>query len=115
VAYGARTINEGGLQSLPELVFPGGVLLGCSAGFLNVPKIKGNHLAMKTGMLAAEAAFEALAKTAGSENKPKGVLLKAYSEAVKQSWAWKEMHSVRNIRPAFSKFGTLGGIIYSGS
>ena len=66
VAYGARALNEGGLQSIPQLVFPGGALIGCTAGFMNVPKIKGTHTAMKSGMLAAECAFEALSQTPGN-------------------------------------------------
>ncbi len=108
VAYGARAINEGGFQSIPKLVFPGGALIGCSAGFVNVPRIKGSHNAMKTGMLAAEAAFAALAEgRAGDE-------LAAYPDALTRSFVWKELRNVRNIRPALHRFGVLGGTIYGG-
>ena len=106
ICYGARALNEGGLQSLPELVFPGGAVIGCSAGFLNVPKIKGNHLAMKSGMMAAEAAAQALAG-----EKP-GNMLEAYPKAFKASWAHDELHRARNIRPSFHK-GLWAGLLYS--
>ncbi len=109
VAYGARAINEGGLQSIPKLTFPGGALIGDAAGFLNVPRIKGTHTAMKTGMLAAEAAFAAIA--AGSEG---GDELTAYGEGWKKSWVYKELHKVRNARPALSKFGIKLGTLYAG-
>jgi electron-transferring-flavoprotein dehydrogenase len=105
ICYGARALNEGGLQAIPKLVFPGGALIGCAAGFLNVPKIKGNHTAMKSGMLAGEAAFEALA----SGNRP---VLDAYPAAFEASWAHEELTAVRNIRPSF-RFGLLGGLLYS--
>ena len=95
VAYGARAIVEGGYQSLPSLTFPGGALIGDSAGFLNVPKIKGTHTAMKSGMLAAEAAIAALAADA-----PPAEIL-SYPAAVKKSWLWQELRQVRNIRPSF--------------
>ena len=106
ICYGARALNEGGLQSLPTLAFPGGVVIGCSAGFLNVPKIKGNHLAMKTGMLAAEAAAAALAGEAPAAT------LDAYPEAFKSSWAHDELYRARNIRPSFHK-GFWAGVVYS--
>jgi electron-transferring-flavoprotein dehydrogenase len=106
ICYGARALNEGGLQSLPKLIFPGGAVIGCSAGFLNVPKIKGNHLAMKSGMLAAEAAAAALAG-----EKP-GNMLEAYPEAFEASWAHDELHRARNIRPSFHK-GLWAGLLYS--
>ncbi|MEE8350704.1 MAG: electron transfer flavoprotein-ubiquinone oxidoreductase [Rhodospirillales bacterium] len=109
VAYGARAINEGGLQSIPKLVFPGGVLIGCSAGFVNVPRIKGTHNAMKTGMLAAEAAFRAL--QAGRDGADE---LVDYPEQFRQSWAYKDLHRVRNARPALAKFGITLGSLYSG-
>jgi electron-transferring-flavoprotein dehydrogenase len=102
IAYGARAINEGGLQSVPELVMPGAAIIGCSAGFVNVPKIKGSHTAMKSGMLLAEAAFEALA-TDG----PVGTL-DAYPASLKASWVWDELSSVRNIRPGFTKGLVVG-------
>ncbi len=109
VAYGARALNEGGLQSIPKLAFPGGALIGCSAGFLNVPKIKGSHNAMKTGMLAAEAAFGAL------KNGDQGPgVLKAYPEAFRSSWVYQELHRARNFRPAFAKWGLWPCLAYSG-
>jgi electron-transferring-flavoprotein dehydrogenase len=99
VSYGARAINEGGWQAIPKLTFPGGALIGCSAGFVNVPRIKGSHTAMKSGMLAAEAAFAAiLADRAGDE-------LSAYPEALNASWVAKELKTVRNAEPAIAKFG----------
>ena len=104
VAYGARAITEGGYQSVPKLTFPGGVLIGCSAGFVNVPRIKGSHNAMKTGMLAAEAAFAAIsAGRAGDE-------LVDYEEAYKGSWVARELKLVRNVKPLWSRFGTLVGV-----
>lgn len=109
IAYGARAINEGGLQSIPKLVFPGGALIGCAAGFVNVPRIKGSHNAMKTGMLAAEAVFEALSR--GSEGREE---LGRYVEAFRDSWVYKDLYRVRNARPALAKFGNLLGTIYAG-
>ena len=108
IAYGARALNEGGLQSLPKLTFPGGVLIGCEAGTLNMPKIKGTHTAMKSGMLAAEAAFAALAE---GENAP--LELTGYGEAFRASWVHRELHAARNVRPAF-KWGLYGGTLYTG-
>lgn len=107
VAYGARAINEGGFQSIPKLTFPGGALIGCSAGFLNVPKIKGTHTAMKSGMVAAEAVFEALSNGASCRDE-----VSAYGHMMKASWVWPELHKARNIRPSFHK-GLWGGLIYS--
>ena len=107
IAYGARALNEGGFQSIPKLTFPGGVTIGCSAGFLNVPKIKGTHTAMKSGMVAAEAIFEALKAEAAA-----GKEVTAYSDMMKKSWVWQELHEVRNIRPSFHK-GLLFGLGYS--
>jgi electron-transferring-flavoprotein dehydrogenase len=106
IAYGARALNEGGFQSIPKLVFPGGLLIGDAAGFLNVPKIKGTHTAMKSGMVAAEAIADALAAGAPAE-------VTAYPDRLKQSWLWPELEGVRNIRPAFAKFGMWGGLAYS--
>lgn len=108
VAYGARAINEGGLQSVPKLAFPGGCLTGCSAGFVNVPRIKGSHNAMKTGMLAAESAFAAI--QAGRANDE----LTDYEPAFRDSWVYKDLHKVRNARPSLSKFGLKLGTIYAG-
>jgi electron-transferring-flavoprotein dehydrogenase len=104
VAYGARALNEGGFQAIPKLVFPGGMIAGDAAGFLNVPKIKGTHTAMKSGMVAAEAIAGALAG-----DRP--AVLEAYPEALKASWVWSELRGVRNIRPGFEKFGFWGGMI----
>ncbi|MAQ06615.1 MAG: electron transfer flavoprotein-ubiquinone oxidoreductase [SAR116 cluster bacterium] len=103
ISYGARALNEGGYQSIPKLTFPGGLLVGCEAGFLNVPKIKGTHLAMKSGMLAAESIFELI-------DKEKEITL--YEQKIKKSWLYKELHSVRNIRPSF-KWGFWKAIVYS--
>ena len=97
VSYGARALNEGGFQSVPKLTFPGGCLVGCTAGFLNVPKIKGTHTAMKSGMVAAEAIFEAL------DNMDAGHEPASYADKLTASWLWKELHKVRNIRPGFAK------------
>ncbi len=110
IAYGARALNEGGLQSIPKLVFPGGLLVGCAAGFLNVPKIKGSHNAMKSGMLAAETLFEAFA--AGDEGY--GVL-ERYPETLGSSWVYEELGKVRNFRPAFAKLGLWGGMLFGGA
>ena len=109
VAYGARAINEGGLQSIPKLTFPGGALIGCSAGFVNVPRIKGSHNAVKTGMLAADAAFDALKN--GSQG---GDELSAYPEAVRASWTWKDLWKVRNVKPAL-KYGMWLGTMVGGA
>ena len=109
ISYGARAINEGGFQSIPKLTFPGGALIGCTAGFLNVPKIKGTHTAMKSGMMAAEAVFDALVSGAMAE---KPIEITAYPEKLKQSWLWDELYKVRNIRPSFHK-GFWAGLVYS--
>ncbi|OQW62144.1 MAG: electron transfer flavoprotein-ubiquinone oxidoreductase [Proteobacteria bacterium HN_bin10] len=103
IAYGARAITEGGLQSVPRLSFPGGALIGCSAGFVNVPRIKGSHNAMKSGMLAAEAAFAAIA--AGRQRDT----LSEYDEAYRQSSIYKDLHLVRNAKPLLSRLGTFWG------
>src|SRR5690554_120509 len=105
VAYGARAITKGGFNSVPKMVFPGGALIGCDLGALNFAKIKGNHTAMKSGMLAAEAAADAL--LAGGEG---GDELTAYTEGYKSSWLYDELYRSRNFGPAIHKFGaTLGG------
>lgn len=102
IAYGARALNEGGYQSIPHLEFPGGGLIGCSAGFVNVPKIKGTHTAMKTGMIAAE-----LVSANGN--------LEGYDKQVRESWVGQELYTVRNVRPSFnSPLKMLGGLAYSG-
>lgn len=114
VAYGARALVEGGFQSLPKLTFPGGLLVGDTAGFLNVAKIKGNHTAIKSGMTAAEALFDHMASEEAF-----GAECTVYPEMLKKTWLWKELHKVRNIRPGFHKgmwfglfhaaFQTFGG------
>ncbi len=106
ISYGARAISEGGLQSTPRLHFPGGVLLGDSAGLVNVPRIKGSHNAIKSGMMAAEAAFHALqAGRSGDE-------LTEYGDLFERSWVRKELHVVRNAKPLLSKLGTaVGGAV----
>jgi len=109
ISYGARALNEGGLQSVPKLVFPGGAMIGCSAGFLNVPKIKGNHTAMKTGMLAAESIAEALAQ---GDDAPK--VLQSYPEKYRNSWVHEELHAARNMRPAAARWGMIIGSLYAG-
>ena len=108
LAYGARSINEGGIQSLPELIFPGGALIGCSAGFVNLPKIKGSHNAMKSAMLAAETIVESLCKNESSG------LLAEYPKKIRNSWLWKDLYTVRNMKPALSSWGTLTGTVYAG-
>ena len=110
ISYGARAINEGGIQSWPELAFPGGVLIGCSAGMVNVPRIKGTHNAMKSGMLAAEACVEAITKPENINNK----ILEQYLQKLKASWVWDDLNSVRNIKPLISKYGTTLGMLFGG-
>jgi electron-transferring-flavoprotein dehydrogenase len=105
ISYGARAITEGGFQSLPKLTFPGGMLVGDTAGFLNVPKIKGIHTAMKSGMTAAEAVYDALAQEGTQE-------VKSYAENVRKTWIWDELYRVRNIRPSFH-WGFWAGLVYS--
>jgi len=107
ISYGARALSEGGFQSIPKLVFPGGALIGDSAGFLNLPKIKGTHCAMKSGILAADAAVDALAGARPAE-------LWAYPAAFEKSWLYEELKRERNLRPAFAKFGLYGFLLYSG-
>ncbi len=106
LAYGARAISEGGLQSIPKLTMPGAVLAGDAAGFVNVPKIKGNHAAMKSGMLAAEAVFDHLQKT------PALAEVTDLQQRLEASWLWAELHAVRNIRPAF-RWGFWAGMLYA--
>ncbi|EXJ87733.1 electron-transferring-flavoprotein dehydrogenase [Capronia coronata CBS 617.96] len=111
IAYGARALNEGGFQSIPKCAFPGGALIGDTAGFLNVPKIKGTHTSMKSGMLAAEAAYDAL----GANKEASTIFLYNYEDALRESWIWPELKAVRNLRPSFhNPLGIYGGIMYSG-
>jgi electron-transferring-flavoprotein dehydrogenase len=118
LGYGARVLNEGGLQSIPKLAFPGGALLGCAAGFVNVPKIKGTHNAMKSGMLAAEAAFSGLRADPQEDAEPgaaEPVDMQPYADALEKSWVYDELRAVRNMRPAFNTpLGVPGGVAYSG-
>jgi electron-transferring-flavoprotein dehydrogenase len=102
ISYGARAVTAGGLQSLPKTVFPGGALVGCDAGFLNASRIKGSHAAIKTGMLAAEAAFEAL--NAGRQHDE----LAAYPQAFENSWLKEELYKARNFKPWMAK-GAVSG------
>ena len=108
IGYGARAVNKGGLQSLPKLTFPGGMLLGCDAGLLNGVKIKGSHTAIKSGMLAAEAVHEAF--LAGSEGQE---TLTAYETSVHESWIYAELHRARNFGPALHKLGTFWGAAFT--
>jgi electron-transferring-flavoprotein dehydrogenase len=108
VAYGARAITEGGFQSVPKLAFPGGALIGCGAGFVNVPRIKGSHNAILTGMMGAEAAFAAI------KDGRQGDTLESYEEAYTQSSVYKELKIVRNVKPLWSKLGTAIGIPMGG-
>ena len=107
IAYGARAINEGGFQSVPDLAFPGGALLGCAAGFVNVPRIKGSHTAMKSGAMAAESVFEAIQEGRGGDT------LEAYPRRYRESWVHDELRRARNFRPAFRR-GLLFGMLYGG-
>ncbi|HEY6579301.1 MAG TPA: electron transfer flavoprotein-ubiquinone oxidoreductase [Rhizomicrobium sp.] len=100
LAYGSRAITEGGLQSVPKLVFPGGALIGCAAGFVNVPRIKGTHNAMKTAMLAAEAAFAAIGAGRAAD------ALQSYEDAWRRSFVYADLKRVRNVKPLWSRFGT---------
>ena len=109
VAYGARAINEGGWQSVPKLAFPGGALIGCAAGFVNVPRIKGSHTAMKSGMLAAEAVAGAIAD--GREHTE----LMEYDAALRSSWVADELKKVRNVQPMVAKMGGDLGTVFSGT
>lgn len=104
ISYGARAITEGGIQSIPKLTFPGGALIGCSAGFMNVPRIKGSHNAMKSGMVAAEEVARALGQDRSYDE------VTGYSEELVKSSVYKDLMKVRNVKPLLSKFGTVIGI-----
>ncbi len=108
IAYGARAITEGGWQSMPDLVFPGGALLGCSAGMVNVPRIKGSHNAILSGIAVAEAAFDAIAADRAHDR------LDAYEAAVRNGPVAADLRRVRNVKPLWSKYGTAGGISLGG-
>jgi electron-transferring-flavoprotein dehydrogenase len=109
LSFGARAISEGGIQSLPQLIFPGGALLGCSAGMVNVPRIKGSHNAMKSGMLAAEALIKEWLQPSSEQH-----LLHDYPKLLAESWLWQDLHQVRNIKPMLSRWGTLLGTVLGG-
>jgi electron-transferring-flavoprotein dehydrogenase len=108
VSYGARAINEGGYQAIPKLIFPGGALIGCSAGFVNVPRIKGTHTAMKSAMIAAEVAFEAIS------NDRRADMLVDYPRTLLKSWVATELWTVRNAQPAVAHWGAFAGTLYAG-
>jgi electron-transferring-flavoprotein dehydrogenase len=108
LSYGARALNEGGFQSIPKLVFPGGLLVGDTAGFLNVPKIKGTHTAIKSGMVAAETIYDALSADGTTTRE-----LENYPQRLRETWLWEELHRVRNVRPAF-RWGMWAGMAYGG-
>jgi len=108
VSYGSRAINEGGWQAIPKLAFPGGALVGCAAGFVNVPRIKGSHTAMKSAMLAAEAAFAAIGEDRRHDT------LESYEPAVRSSWIAEELKIVRNAQPAIAKWGGTIGTVFAG-
>lgn len=125
IQYGARVLNEGGYHSLPKLTFPGGMLLGCSAGFLNAVKIKGSHCAIQSGIIAAESVYESLASGEGAEEKTVAttgevnaeeplVEVTTYAENMEKSWVYDELKEVRNCHSAFSKWGVGAGVVYSG-
>ena len=106
ISYGARALIEGGLQSLPKMYMPGALLIGCDAGTLNMPKIKGSHTAMKSGILAAEAINEFISEKVSD--------LSVYEEKFNSSWLYKELHAARNVKPFFTRFGTMLGVILAG-
>ena len=108
IAYGSRAITEGGFQSVPKLAFPGGALVGCAAGFVNLPRIKGTHNAMKTGMLAAEAGFAAIAQGRGGDT------LATYDDAWRKSSVHADLKRVRNVKPLWSRFGTRAALLLGG-
>ena len=106
ISYGARALIEGGLQSLPKMYMPGALLIGCDAGTLNMPKIKGSHTAMKSGILAAEAISEFISNRVSD--------LSVYEEKFNSSWLYKELHAARNVKPFFTRFGTMLGVMLAG-
>lgn len=122
ISYGARVLNEGGFHAIPKVTFPGGALLGCSAGFLNAVKIKGSHTALKSGMLAAEAVFEGLASSDETPVAETGELseshipeeMTSYTTKLESSWIYDELYQVRNCHQAFEKWGVGGGLLYNG-
>lgn len=132
ISYGARVLNEGGYHSIPKLTFPGGMLVGCSAGFLNTVKIKGSHTALKSGMLAAESVFERFknnpdmimsesdfdedeAEDGGDKKKKNQTEITEYESKLMNSWIKDELYEVRNVHAAFAKWGLLPGLAYAGA
>ncbi|XP_022079477.1 electron transfer flavoprotein-ubiquinone oxidoreductase, mitochondrial-like [Acanthaster planci] len=114
IAYGARALNEGGYQSVPKLAFPGGMLIGCSPGFMNVAKVKGTHNAVKSAIVAAETLFDKITQE-NTTSETQGLYVEEYEPRLKESWLWKELYAVRNIRPSFnSPLGIFGTMIYTG-
>jgi len=114
IAYGARALNEGGIQNIPKLAFPGGCIIGCSAGFMNVPKIKGTHTAMKSGIVAAESVFNAVTDEERT-SETEGLFVPEYETNMKSSWVFEELHKARNVRPSFHTWlGRWGGLAYTG-
>ncbi|KAJ2111477.1 hypothetical protein IW146_005327, partial [Coemansia sp. RSA 922] len=115
LSYGGRALVEGGLQSLPKLYFPGGALIGDTAGLMNVPKIKGTHNAMKSGILAADSAYKAIVAEGQGEEGAPAIALTDYETAFRNSSIYKELYEVRNVRPSFhTSLGIWGGIVWSG-
>lgn len=124
ISYGARVLNEGGYHCIPKVTFPGGALLGCSAGFLNAVKIKGSHTAIKSGMLAAEATYDSLtiknydiisvSESGEIPMNEQSIEIINYAQALKDSWIYKELYEVRNSHAAFAKWGIGAGLVYSG-
>jgi len=112
VSYGARTISEGGYQSIPDLTFPGGALLGDSAGLVNMPKVKGSHTAMMSGILAADATIEAIQENSAGKAEAQVVRPRLYAVKMADSWVFEELKAVRNVRPAFH-YGLFPGMAYA--
>jgi len=114
ISYGARALNEGGIQSIPKLAFPGGVLVGCSPGFMNVAKIKGTHNAMKSALVAADSVYDTIVNKSDS-SQTAGLYAEDYEQNIKDSWMWKDLKKVRNARPSFhTGLGWYGGMAYTG-
>ena len=112
ISYGARALNEGGYQSVPKLTFPGGLIVGCSAGFVHVPKVKGTHYAMETGILAAKNIYDELINNNKIESNDI-IEVKSYENDIRSSWIMDELYKVRNVKPSFNK-GHLFGLFHSG-
>lgn len=117
IGYGARALNEGGLQSVPRLTMPGALFIGCASGFLNVPKVKGVHNAIRSGRLAAEATFADLSKVTSDASTDGQLEVMQYSQMLKASPVWRELHQARNVRPSFGalRAGLAGMMLYTGT